>query len=99
VSTQLTLDGREVPVADVTAPAPKGHAMKIVMEHLAKRGSIRSAQAGRIVHDARRKACERPTLPGAIGCCQWAASDGGEVLRRLQRRGLVVQHGGIWYLT
>ena len=94
---QLTIDGGEVPLADIATRARPGASMKLVLEYLRLKGSVRSAMAGRLIHDARRQVCERPTLPGAIGCCKWAGSDGGEVLRRLEARGLVEQIGGVWY--
>ncbi len=103
---QLTLLGGEETIEASTArsrPRSLSDYAHAVLRRAGEQGGvITSSQAGRVVHDVgralgRRGPCARPNLPGAAGCCWWAPSDGWELLRGLERRGLVEQLSrGLW---
>ena len=101
---QLTLEGREVPLLPDGRIATRlrlGPNQREVMRQLGLHGSIRAVQAGVIVH-ARRGSCgvgaKSSRYRGTgIGCCAYAATDGSDLLRRLERCGLVERIGGVYY--
>lgn len=80
--TQLTFDGGEVAVGSTSPLSPVQREIVALMRNY---GVITSTAAGRIVHAHREDGCQ--------GCrmdrCKYAASDGGDALRRLQERGMV----------
>jgi len=103
-SVQLTLDGREVPVPSADQPratAPLTASQREILLWIRDHGQIRSVEAGAIVHAHRTlPCCSRygRSRPDGIGCCKWAASDGGDALKRLMGRGLVRRGDtpGVW---
>lgn len=104
---QLTIDGREV-----EHPAPRSHAGPLspvqveILRRMATHGWISSTNAGVIAHAHREERKGRDfvrhvQLHGlrGDGCCRWAASDGGDVMKRLAARGLVERYErGVWFL-
>lgn len=93
---QLTLDGREVELGEANACArARGltGAQAGILRVLAAQRSIRSVEAGLIVHRHRNggAGCYGSRMGGTrgIGCCQYAAADGLAALNRLQTRGFV----------
>lgn len=103
---QLTIDGGEIPLADVYRArlARWTPAQRAILLHIDTFGQIRSFEAGRILHadrKARGGGCgvgERTLKTDrAKSCCAYAPTDGNEALRRLARRGAVVRAGrGVW---
>lgn len=100
-SVQLTLDGREVPVVELYPGLGLGKHQARILSELRVR-TLTSTQAGVIVH-AIRGHCgygsrdERyHSVYAGEGCCRYCASDGGDVMKSLARRGLVVKVAGIW---
>jgi len=103
---QLRIDGREVDHDRVVAQqAPLTAAQGAIIGHIRDHGSIRSVEAGVIVHLHRDRPC---TLAGGsradayrgtgIACCAYAGTDGLEAMKRLAERGLVERAGiaGRW---
>lgn len=93
---QLTLDGREVEHITVGRPgAPLTGLQREILRELAARGEITTVAAGTLVHRARRAQGGHCGIGGrdgrysGAGCCAYAAADGLEALKRLERRGLV----------
>jgi len=100
IAGQLTIDGAE----EERRIAPRGRAgltaaQRAILRLLAER-DITSSEAGQIVHLHRRPPCERCRWDRR---CGYVATDGGDALRRLERRGLV-RHSlldacfGLWTL-
>jgi hypothetical protein len=92
---QLTVDGGEeqVSTAAPSRHASFSHAQREILRLLAERTHVTSTEAGRIVHLHREPACRHCRE----GRCPWAASDGGDALKRLQARGLVRRVArGLW---
>ena len=83
-AAQLKIDGGETPVI---APARRyrlSTAQKAILRRLAEDGSIRSTDAGVIVHEHRRGA----TAQSLELDRKYAAADGLEAMKRLERQGL-----------
>lgn len=104
---QLTLDGREVEHPPPTFHAgPLSGVQKEIMRALAVRGWISSTAAGVIAHAHREERLHRSFIAHVQrwglrgdGCCRWAATDGGAVMKRLAERGLVERYErGVWVL-
>lgn len=101
---QLTLDGREVPHPGPDRPrmtAPLNATQREILRVISDRGYITSSHAGVLVHLARdggQGRCRRMlSMKGdEPRCCQWAASDGGDAMKRLMARGFVRRSGGGW---
>ncbi len=83
---QLTIDGRAVPVVCPLPPrgAPLSPAQRAILQHIVRQGSIRSVEAGIILLEHSRGS--RRLVESRR---QYVSSDGGEAMRRLERRGLV----------
>lgn len=72
-----------------------------ILRHVAEHGSIRSVEAGVILHRARgtypngNQRCgsgaKGSYQASGIGCCAYASADGSMALRRLRDRGLLVR--------
>jgi hypothetical protein len=99
---QLTIDGREVEYsATIKKPTPLTDLQREILRWLTANGSIRSVEAGVMVHNARgvypisgnpRCGYGNRRYAGtdrAIACCGYAGTDGNEAMKRLMRRGLV----------
>jgi hypothetical protein len=84
---QLILDGREELLKRAAREAPLTAAQVAILRALAERGTITSAEAGRIVHWHREPRCEQCQR----GCCGFTATDGSKALKRLQARGLAAK--------
>jgi len=104
---QLRLDGSAV--AQQRPGGALSPAQRDILRYMREHdGEISSTRAGVIVHACRASGCSSgPSAasdrwtPGERGeaCCPWAASDGGECMKRLARRGLVYHAGpGCWRL-
>lgn len=93
MAAQLTLDGgEETPAVPAGQRAPFTDAQHEILRLIAEH-DITSTDAGRILHAHRAGGCKRC----ATGSCPYAASDGGDVLKRLQQRGLVRRLApGLW---
>lgn len=103
-NTQLTVDGREIPLLPDGRIATRlrlGPNQREVMRRLGLHGSIRAVQAGRIIHQGRGHCgCGRKDRAGRYhgeGCCAYASTDGSDLLRRLEKAGLVQNIGGVYY--
>lgn len=80
-----------------------------IMATIREKGSIRSVEAGCMVHEARGKRCSNygagadrfKGTERAISCCAYASSDGLSAMKRLADRGLVRRgkQAGTWYAT
>jgi hypothetical protein len=94
---QLTLDGRaELLVRTPGRIAPLTAAQLVILRALADRETIRSTEAGRIVHAHRDPPCDRCRR----GCCGFTSTDGSDALKRLAKRGLVRRiAAGLWTTT
>jgi len=90
---QLTIDGREEPIADaVGGSAPFTAAQREILRLLAER-NITPADAGRIVHLHRAPPCDRCER----GACGFVGSDGSDALKRLKERALARRLcAGVW---
>lgn len=103
---QLTIDGGEEEVGAVAlGAAPLSPAQRNVLQAMRDGdGTIRTVEAGVLVHDWRRIAARaagsrasgcgfgaRSTnfRGGGVACCAYAAPDGLEMMKRLAARGLV----------
>lgn len=109
---QLTIDGREVPheVVALQARQPPRKltvVQRAILDTLREAGSIRTVEAGVIVHRYRNSSCGFGARSGGftgrgIGCCPYAGPDGLSALNRLRRRGLVFRdenQTGRWIAT
>jgi hypothetical protein len=99
-AVQLTIDGGEVPVSHGRGRV-LGRNQREVLRRLALFSHMTSTQAGRVVHEMRGHCGfgARSTVGYAgLGCCEYASTDGSEVMRGLQERGLVEKEGGLWWL-
>ena len=99
---QLTLDGREVPMPEASAPrstSALSAVQRAVLVYVRDHGSVTSMQAGRIVHAARGGRCA--IAEGKQGsCCKWASEDGRALCMRLVKRGLLRRPApGRWEAT
>src|SRR6516165_5864756 len=94
---QLTLDGRaELLVRTPGRLAPLTAAQRVILRALADRETIRSTEAGRIVHAHRDPPCDRCRR----GCCGFTSTDCSDALKRLAKRGLVRRiAAGLWTTT
>jgi hypothetical protein len=90
---QFTLDGgEETPAAVTDQRAPFTEAQMEILRLIAHH-DITSTDAGRILHAYRDNACKHCQA----GTCPYAASDGGDALKRLQKRGFVRRLApGLW---
>jgi hypothetical protein len=102
--TQLTVDGREVPLlrdGRIATRLRLGPNQREVMRRLGLHGSIRAVQAGQIIHQGRGHcgfgAKSRGGGYGGAGCCAYASTDGSALLRTLEKQGLVQNIGGVYY--
>jgi hypothetical protein len=90
---QLTLDGREIPLLEASAPRSTSSlsaVQRALLVYVREHDSITSLQAGRIVHAARGGQCARAIADGKHGaCCKWASEDGRAACMRLVKRGLL----------
>lgn len=92
--TQLTIDGKEVEVGK-TKLRSLGALERIVLDYIDEVWVARAVNVGRLIHSA-RGGCpthgaryNRWKGTRAAGCCPYAATDGYDLLRRLERRGIV----------
>lgn len=100
-SFQLTIDGDEEPLG--RQPRPLGPLVEQLLEELEQHpGGLRAVEIGRILHtlrggcpqEGKRWANWQGTR--ALGCCPYAASDGANLMLRLQGRGLVARGNHCW---
>lgn len=95
VQAEMTIGGGETPRDDMPSRAPLSGAQREILLWLREHRSIRSVQAGVIVHAHRAHPCPQPRKGEA--CCRWSSSDGNDTLKRLAGRGLVARAGaGVW---
>jgi len=100
--------------ANPAHPAPLSASQRAILAHIHAEGAITSTEAGVIVHrfrpwpQASRVAATGGRCPShgaalspeAIGCCVYAAADGGAAMKLLARRGLVFRSMvGLWEPT
>jgi len=78
---QLDFDGEEHDTRSVPRPTPLNAVQREILRYIGEHGSIRSVQAGEIVHAARQHQY-------SDGHQYWSA-DGLEAMKRLLARGLV----------
>lgn len=100
MTTQLTIDGREVPYPLPTI-RPLTAGQRAIMAWARSRGFIRSSEAGVAIHASHPGPagnwCGRPLRASALGCCEYAASAGGAACQRLAARGLLRRQArGYW---
>lgn len=100
---QLALDGSEVSPEAVNRTMPNrgafSHAQRAILRVIDEQGSIRSVEAGVIVHAHRNRRCgySPPSATGdrykggGVSCCAFAATDGSAAMKRLRERGAVKQ--------
>lgn len=105
MSFQLDFAGEARPYDQVASQvstsrrSPISTAQAEIMRVIGEKGSIRSVEAGVIIHAARRPPCNwhgrgRRTKEA---CCRHASSDGTEVMKRLMKRGFVKRaEPGVW---
>jgi hypothetical protein len=104
---QLTIGGGEVPSSRANATSSAGRyrdahlteSQRVILETIRREGSIRSVEAGNIVHARRTPPCyggragagehKGPGTAARIGCCGYAATDGLSAMKKLEKRGLV----------
>ena len=98
---QLTIDGGEVSSHKAAKRTqPLSSTQQAIIGRIRLDGSIRSVEAGVIVHASRTgpkgrrcgfgaKTTTAPPTKTRIGCCAYAAADGLSAMQRLQARGLV----------
>lgn len=93
--SQLTLDGREIPLGKIAlgvSGSVLSPAQSAILRAIGEHGSIRSVEAGLIVHRARHGGIgcygSGPT-ERRLDCCGYAATDGLAALKRLEARGFV----------
>lgn len=88
---QLDIYGGHTPIADVNATDARSAYSSAQMEILRMvrlLGNLTSTQAGKIIHAHREGGCNKCRATDR-GHCKWAASDGGDGMKRLAARGLV----------
>lgn len=91
---QLTIDGQEVEVGK-TRLRSLGALQRLVLDRIDEVWVVRAVDIGRLVHQARGACPSHGARYGrwkgtrAAGCCPYAASDGYDLLRQLERRGIV----------
>ncbi len=98
---QLRLDGTEVPLSP--ARAPLSDLEEALLKEIESRsGGLRPVEVGSIIHRL-GAGCPQSgkryagwSGKRAIGCCPYASADGGKLLGRLARRGLIVKAGKSW---
>lgn len=89
---QLDLFGQQVGAPIVTRHAGFTRAQREILRVVGRTGSIRSVEAGRILHAHRYPPCRR-----CAGTCPWASTDGNDALKRLMARGFVQRASpGVW---
>jgi hypothetical protein len=93
---QLDFDGGETANTDVVrVAAPFTSSQREILRIIRQLGAVTSTQAGRIVHGHRDPPCRR--CVSTHDRCPYAASDGGDALKRLRDRGLVRRvRAGTW---
>lgn len=96
---QLDIYGNEHDPArrPVDPSAPLSRAQREVLRLAARPEGVRPVEAGEVVHAARRLPCASKRYHDRLRtttdrCCRYAASDGWDLLKRLEARGLVEQH-------
>lgn len=103
---QLTIDGGEVEhPAPATRTGPLSPVQVEILRHLGIHGWISSTSAGVMAHAHREERRGRSFVRHVQtyglrgdGCCRYAASDGGDVMKRLAARGLVERYErGVWF--
>lgn len=95
MAEQLNIEGGVEPYDEVAKRAAAyrdlSPAQKEILRVIRDDGEIRAVEAGVIIHTHRTQAgtgrCGRHRT--ALACCQYAASDGLEALKRMAKRGLV----------
>ena len=100
VALQLTIDGREVEHPPPRGPSTRTPAQRELVR-LLRLGSLRTVEAGLVVHAHREDGCARKPHHGPLArsCCVYCSSDGLAAMRRLERRGLAKRvRKGIWQL-
>lgn len=98
---QLDLYGNEVALAIATrVPRSLSDSQRAILRQVRAKGYIRSVEAGMIIHACRTGGrCANGPLrrSNAIGCCRYAASDGGAACKRMAERGLLAKlDRGLW---
>lgn len=98
MSVQLDIYGGEHDTSRRTTNpnAPMSRAQREVLRLAARPEGVRPVEAGEIVHAARRQPCTAKRYHEALKtstdrCCRFAASDGWDLLKRLEARGLIEQ--------
>lgn len=87
---QLRIDGGADPLEIAAANRfglSRGQAK--IIQHIREHGSIRSWEAGVIMHAGRLGGCRKPMNEGTKGCCVYCSSDGSAALKLLLERGLL----------
>jgi hypothetical protein len=103
---QLTIDGKEIEYQrTVRREPPLTDLQREALRYLTMQGQIRSVEAGVMVHSARGH-CGYGAKDDRVGgrrdsrisCCNYAATDGNELMKRLMERGIVrrVSERGPW---
>lgn len=95
---QLDMTGGEATMTAVRrANHPLTTAQREILRELRLRGTLRSLDAGVILHAHRPTGPCRPPVDGRSPCCEHASSDGSDALKRLAARGLCKSAGaGLW---
>lgn len=101
---QRSLDGREVEwreAAKARRVRPLGPAMRYALWLLDQHGVVSSTFVGTKWHAARAR-CSRQSKPvgsRSLACCQYASTDGNEIMKRLAKRGLAQRKEDGWART
>lgn len=97
MNAQLTMDGREEEVrTGGGTSAPFTPAQREILRLVQVYGTVTSTAAGRIIHAHRDGGC----LRCRESRCKFAASDGGDALKRLMARGVVRRcRPGVWVMV
>lgn len=109
---QLTIDGDVEPYAEVAqrnriVSALSG-TQREILRRVREEGGLRGVEAGVMIHAARNAERRFPVCGGGAkghgptrsgACCHYAATDGAEAMKRLQKRGLVKKKGKKWVMA
>ena len=96
-SAQLTIDGREVSIAE-SQPAALTDCQRAILRHVRTHKGVTSTEAGRIVHAHRPTPCPPvPVEARRVACCKFASEDGRAACTRLADRGMLERVSpGLW---
>lgn len=99
--SQLTIDGREEDVANVMRRLSASPTERELLRAMVRAGgSIRSSEAGRVIHGSRGHCAREQTFPvnkETLSCCDFGPLDGYRVMRGMEKKGLVYKpRRGLW---